>query len=194
MTSCENEAHRPPSGPAPGGPASSGPAPGDPAPISPVPMSPEQARIEGALEEAIARGDFDDLPGAGQPLDLRDRHDPDWWIKRRLADDDIDRDALLPVVMLLRREAEQMDAVLAELPDEDAVREHVEDFNRRVAEDRLRNPLAVSLAPTLDVQARLQRWREKRAQQPRPVVRTEPEGGERTWWRRLLGRSRRPRS
>lgn len=107
-----------------------------------------------AVSEAIARGDFDDLPGAGKPLDLPSRHDPNWWIRRRLQEDDIDRDALLPVVMLLRREHEGLDATLAELRDEHRVREVLEDYNRRVQDDRLRNPMARMLAPTVDVEAR----------------------------------------
>lgn len=116
-----------------------------------------------AVAAAIARGDFDDLPGAGKPLDLPSRHDPDWWIRQRLAADDIDRDALLPAVMLLRREHDELDGTLAALRDEQRVREALEDYNRRVQDDRLRHPMARQIAPLVDVEQRLRVWREAAA-------------------------------
>ena len=37
--------------------------------------------VERKIREATARGEFDDLPGAGEPIaDLDD--DPLWWVKR----------------------------------------------------------------------------------------------------------------
>ena len=141
-----------------------------------------------AIEAAIARGEFDDLPGAGKPLRLPSRHDPDWWIRQRLEDDDIDRDALLPVVMLLRREHDELPEVLAELRDEQQVRELLEDYNRRVQDDRLRHPMARMLAPTVDVEARLEQWRaleRERAVEPVVVETGAPRHRlRRRWWRR----------
>ncbi len=35
------------------------------------------------IREAMERGEFDDLPGAGQPLpDLGESYDANWWVKR----------------------------------------------------------------------------------------------------------------
>lgn len=35
------------------------------------------------IREAIERGEFDDLPGAGRPLsDMGEPYDPSWWVKR----------------------------------------------------------------------------------------------------------------
>jgi hypothetical protein len=137
--------------------------PGDPRPVGP-PMTPREQRIEGAVEEAIARGDFDDLPGAGKPLDLPDTHDPDWWIKQRIEDDDVDRDALLPPVMLLRKEYERLDETLVELLDEDAVRAYAEDYSSRVMRDRLISPNNQQLALTLDPDDAVARWHRVRAE------------------------------
>lgn len=37
--------------------------------------------VERRIREAIERGEFDDLPGSGQPIpDLND--DPLWWVKK----------------------------------------------------------------------------------------------------------------
>ena len=77
-------------------------------------MSTPRDPVEAALEEAIARGDFDDLPGAGKPLDLPDTNDPDWWIKQRLAGDTA-RQATSPEVKELRSESAALKEVVADL-------------------------------------------------------------------------------
>lgn len=153
------------------------------------PMSPHTQRIEGALEEAMARGDFDDLPGAGKPLKLPDGHDPNWWIKQRIEDGDVERDAMLPIVMLLRREHERIDDTLIELQTESQVREHLEDFNDRVLSDRNANPLERMLAPTVDIEARVERWREmrRRVEDERRTALEDADGTpqgarRRRWW------------
>lgn len=46
---------------------------------------------------------------APEALDLPDTHDPDWWVNQRIASGDIDSEALLPVVVLLRKEYERRD-------------------------------------------------------------------------------------
>lgn len=145
---------------------------------------------EDEVQRAIARGDFADLPGAGRPLDLPSTHDPDWWIRQRLEDDDIDRDALLPAVMLLRREHEHLEEEIGELPTEEMVRFHLEDYNRRVLADRRDHPLARMLAPTVDVEERVQSWRAQRAKLP-PASETasakKADGAaprRRRWWQR----------
>lgn len=39
---------------------------------------------ERIVREAIERGEFDGLEGAGKPLRLRFANDPDWWIKEKI--------------------------------------------------------------------------------------------------------------
>ncbi|MFQ6484300.1 DnaJ family domain-containing protein [Brachybacterium epidermidis] len=133
----------------------------DPDPFRPE--DPDPFRPEDPVDAAIARGDFDDLALAGKPLRLPSRHDPDWWIKQRIDEEDVDRDALLPVVMLLRREYERREETLAVLPTELEVREYAEDYTRRVRDDRLRSPMARMLAPEMDPEEAVARWRELRA-------------------------------
>ena len=43
---------------------------------------------------------FDDLPGAGKPLDLPEKHDPDWWVKRLIEREKIT--GLAPAAIGLR--------------------------------------------------------------------------------------------
>ncbi|WP_341854621.1 DUF1992 domain-containing protein [Brachybacterium sp. GPGPB12] len=104
-------------------------------------MDPGVARIESAIEAAARRGDFDDLPGAGKPLDLPDTHDPDWWVNQRIASGDIDSEALLPVVVSLRKEYERRDETLAASPDEKAVREYARGLHRARPRGPAREPL-----------------------------------------------------
>lgn len=168
------------------------------------PMNPQTRRIEGAIEQAVQRGDFDDLPGAGKPLDLPATHDPDWWIKQRLAEDDVDRDALLPAVMLLRREHDALEDTLAAMPEEAAVREYAEDYTSRVLSDRVSNPMARQVAPTLDADEAVEIWRRLRAQKQAEREHgaagatgggtdADDDGGGRSfvarWWGRLSGRN-----
>ena len=92
------------------------------------------AYVETAIQQAIRRGDFDDLPGAGKPLRLTETHDPDWWIRRKIQSEQLR--GLGPPALSLRVEHAELDARLDELSREDDVRDHVEDFNRRVIEAR----------------------------------------------------------
>ena len=43
------------------------------------------AIVEVAIEQAIRRGDFDNLPGSGKPIPGSGAsNDPDWWIRRKI--------------------------------------------------------------------------------------------------------------
>ena len=101
-------------------------------------------------------------PLAGKPLRLPETHDPDWWVKQRLESGDIDPEAVLPVVVLLRREFERRAETLAELRDEEAVREYAADFTRRVHQDRREHPFQRMLAPAWDGDDAVDEWRRLR--------------------------------
>lgn len=120
------------------------------------------AYVETAIQQAIRRGDFDDLPGAGRPLpDLGGTHDPDWWIRRKIEREKLR--GLGPPAIMLRVEHAELDDRLDELGREAEVRETLEDFNRRVIEARrqlLGGPPVVT--PTRDVEAEVAAWRRRR--------------------------------
>lgn len=51
--------------------------------------------IERQLREAIERGEFDDLAGAGEPLAvLNEPYEPTWWVKRWIEREGISRTEL----------------------------------------------------------------------------------------------------
>ena len=41
------------------------------------------------IRSAIKRGEFDRLPGLGRPLYFEETDDADWWIRRKLRDEDL---------------------------------------------------------------------------------------------------------
>lgn len=89
------------------------------------------------VRKAIARGDFDDLPGSGEPIDLPDQHDPEWWIRSLIEREHV---ALLPPSIQLRKDDAALDARLDQLADEKAVRREIDDFNARVIRARYEPP------------------------------------------------------
>ena len=114
------------------------------------------------VKQAMERGEFDDLPGAGKPIrDLGAHHDPDWWTKRLIEREQIT--GVAPPAIGLRREDAELDALLDRETAETEVRRLVEDFNRRVVEARRQlqgGPPVVT--PTRDVDAEVAAWRARR--------------------------------
>lgn len=125
--------------------------------------------VEIAIQQAIRRGDFDDLPGTGRPLEnLQQAHDPDWWIRQKIEREKIT--GLGPPALTLRTESSGLEARLDTAPSETAVREILEDFNGRVVEARRQlqgGPPVVT--PTRDVDEEVMRWRERRAARRRAL-------------------------
>lgn len=120
-----------------------------------------ETAIDRAIREATERGEFDDLPGAGKPLQMRNSGDPDWWLKQLAEREQISPD----MTMSLRREADGFPESLLDLPTEEAVRAVLEDFNERVKADWMRprvGPSSPVVARKVDVDALVEQWRELR--------------------------------
>jgi hypothetical protein len=150
------------------------------------------AYVETAIQQAIRRGEFDDLPGAGRPIPgLGAHHDPDWWIRRKIQSEKLT--GLGPPALTLRVESAELEATLDRMSREDDVRDALTDFNRRVIEARrqlLGGPPVVT--PTRDVESEVTAWRARRAAAARAAADRErldlprPDDGARA------GRRRRP--
>ncbi|WP_044441678.1 DUF1992 domain-containing protein [Agreia bicolorata] len=118
--------------------------------------------VEISIQQAMRRGDFDDLPGAGKPLTgLQNAYDPNWWIRQKIERERLT--GLGPPALTLRTEDSQLDERLDAAPSEDAVRSMLSDFNARIIEARrqLQGGPPVVTAPR-DVDAEVERWRERR--------------------------------
>ena len=133
------------------------------------------AFIETAIQLAIRRGEFDDLPGAGKPLEgLGAHHDPDWWIRRKIERENLT--GLGPPAILLRTEDRELNDQLDLLGREADVRDVLEDFNRRVIEARrqLQGGPPVVTSPR-DVDAEVSAWAERRAaRRSAPAAESDP--------------------
>ena len=117
--------------------------------------------VDRQIREAQERGEFDDLPGAGRPIPGLKRQDPNWWVKGLIEREKISQP--LPPGLALRREVEQLPTTLADVRDEAAARDLVEDLNQRILDLRRRPPDGVPvIVPTVDVEAAVERWRAAR--------------------------------
>ena len=132
--------------------------------------------VEIQIQQAMRRGDFDDLPGAGKPLKNLDRApDPDWWIRQKIEDERIT--GLAPPALTLRTEGEGLEARIDAMYSEPAVRDLLEQFNKRVVEARRQlkgGPPVVT--PTRDVEAEIDGWRGRRTARQRAAAKAEERG------------------
>ncbi|GGD86081.1 DnaJ family domain-containing protein [Microbacterium murale] len=113
------------------------------------------------IRKAIERGEFDDLPGSGEPRDLPDHHDPDWWLKSLMKRERI---MMLPPSIQLRKDDAALDAELDQLSNDAAVRHEVEQFNERVIRARYQLPAGPPLVTMpRDVEATVAAWADRRA-------------------------------
>jgi Domain of unknown function (DUF1992) len=129
--------------------------------------------VEAQIRAAMARGDFDDLPGKGKPLDLPEVHDPDWWVKSYVRREAVDTSALVHPTLALRREAGTFPESLAVLRTEEQVRAVLDDFNRRVVAEWRRAMMGPSLpvvARQVAVEPMIERWRGLRAEIERSEI------------------------
>ncbi|WP_405371858.1 MULTISPECIES: DnaJ family domain-containing protein [unclassified Microbacterium] len=175
-----------------------GESPNDPEPAAPpadeartdaspvAPTAHERALyVETVLQQAFRRGDFDNLPGAGKPLEgLGASDDPDWWIRRKIKAEQLT--GLGPPALRLRVEHAGFDDHVDGLTREDDVREYTEDFTRRVIEARRQlqgGPPVVT--PTRDPDAEVSAWHARRAARLAAAAEEPPPAPpRRPWWRR----------
>ena len=164
-----------------------------------VRVSQWESWVERQIREATERGEFDNLPGTGKPLNLSDAQDPDWWIKRYVAREGLDTSLVVHPTLALRREAAGYPASLVDVPTEDSVREIIRDYNRRVVEDRrqpVRERIMPPVAPRLDVEEMVAGWRVLRDELEREKAATAKRFADemkksvgvdsQPWWRRLF--------
>ena len=113
------------------------------------------------VRKAIARGEFDDLPGQGKPIPLPGQHDPEWWLRSLL---ERERIVLLPPSIQLRMDDAALDDHLDQLTTEAEARREVVEFNDRVVRARYQPPVGPPLITmTRDVEATVAAWAERRA-------------------------------
>lgn len=119
--------------------------------------------IDQQIEDARAKGAFDNLPGEGKPLaDLDEVYDPAWWAKKLVKREQL---SLVPAALAIGRKVEGVLGEIRQLGDEAHVRAKLEELNAEIAKT---NATVTSGPPTriglLDVEEHVALWR---ARQPR---------------------------
>jgi hypothetical protein len=109
--------------------------------------------VEEQIEEAISRGEFDHLPGRGQPLPKGD-DGPGWWARKKIAE--LRREER---VEAFSREIEARMGAIWLLAGEDEVRAAVEGLNQEIASFGA-GPEPIDPESTLMVWRRMWRMRE----------------------------------
>jgi hypothetical protein len=115
--------------------------------------------IDRQIREATERGEFDDLPGAGEPIpDLDKPYDEMWWVKRKLRNEGL---TYLPPSLALRKEAQDaLEAALQASSEADA-RKIVGGINQQIREANRKgiDGPSVMLVP-YDIERVAEQWRE----------------------------------
>lgn len=156
--------------------------------------------IDQQIADAEQRGVFDDLPGAGKPLDLKPTGGDygDRWVRDYARREGVQPDEFLPTPLKLRREIEKLTEEVGGFRSEAEIREVAGDINRRIVEWRripVGPPIHVRLVNADDLVAR---WRAAQtakaarpgspgpASPPTPPSPAPPSPAARRprWWRR----------
>jgi len=162
--------------------------------------------IDQQVADAEKRGLFDDLPGAGKPLDIKPEGGDygQAWVRDYAAREGVPPEEFLPVPLRLRREIERLAETAGEMRSEAEVRETVADINRRIVEWR-RIPVGPPVhVPLVDAEEMAGRWRAAQTAQAAGAARPAPDAeppqpqapqphrpGRRRWWRRSARSHRR---
>jgi len=123
------------------------------------------------ISQAMARGDFEQLPGAGKPLRNLDRDETAYdWAVAKARREGVDTAAMLPPGLALRRERDELPARVAGLTTEAQVRAAAEHYNDRV-QAFWRRPQESRWSPVpglADVEALVAWWSQNRPPAPPP--------------------------
>ena len=140
------------------------------------------------ISQAMARGDFERLAGAGKPLKNLDREETAYdWAVAKARREGVDTAAMLPPGLALRRERDELPARVAGLTSEAEVRAVAEDFNARV-QAFWRRPQESRWSPVpglADIEALVTQWRSTRPPPPPSPAVPPPRPPRRrlTFWR-----------
>ena len=86
--------------------------------------------VERKIRESIEAGEFDNLPGAGQPIaELARPYDELWWLRKKLREEQLSVD---PPTLVLRREYHDTLARIADARTEGEVRRLVAGINEKI--------------------------------------------------------------
>ncbi|MEU6504908.1 MULTISPECIES: DUF1992 domain-containing protein [unclassified Streptomyces] len=127
------------------------------------PGVPFESWVDKQIRDAQRRGEFEELPGAGEPLpaEVDSTYDELWWIKRKLAREGL---SVLPPALALRKEAEDALEAAYAAPSERIARKIIEDVNVKIKDMMFKPPPGPPLGKKpYDVEEVVREWRQRRA-------------------------------
>lgn len=141
--------------------------------------------VGGQISQAMARGDFDGLVGAGQPLSRASLDETGYeWVLAKARKENLDVFGMLPPGLALKKEREDLPRRAESLPSAAAVRALGEDYNERV-QAFWRRPQESRWSPVpglADVDALVAGWELTHPAPPPPPP--APPAVRRRWFRR----------
>jgi hypothetical protein len=148
--------------------------------------------VDHQIVQARERGAFEGLAGAGKPLPRRDKEKSSYeWALEWARREEADPVSMLPSGLVLRKEREDLPALVAAQPTEERARAVLEAHNARV-DAYYRRPVEGVWIPVgmADVEQELTRWRAEHPPVPEPPPAADvptPPSRRRGWWRRRAG-------
>jgi hypothetical protein len=156
--------------------------------------------IDQQVADAERRGVFENLPGAGKPLNIRPgAADGDFgaaWALDYARREGVPPEEMLPTPLRLRREIERLAETAGEFRSEAEVREAAADLNRRIVEWRripVGPPVHVRLVNADDLVARWRKAGAARSERPAAPAAAGPASAAPSrssrrgrWWRARL--------
>ncbi len=118
--------------------------------------------IDRQIREATERGDFDDLPGTGEPIpDLDQPYDENWWTQRKLRSEGL---TYQPPSLALRKVAHEALEAASQAKSEAELRQIIEGINEQIREA---NRKGIAGPPLMlvpyDTDRILEQWRARRS-------------------------------
>ncbi|MEU3419065.1 MULTISPECIES: DnaJ family domain-containing protein [Actinomycetes] len=126
------------------------------------PGVPFESWVDKQIQDAQARGEFERLPGVGEPLpaEVDSTYDELWWVKRKMAREGL---AVLPPALALRKEAEDALTAAYAAPSERMARKIIEDVNAKIRDMMFKPPPGPPLGKKpYDVEDVVREWRRLR--------------------------------
>lgn len=143
------------------------------------PDVPFESWVDRQIRDAESRGEFENLPGAGRPMEAVDApYDELWWIKGKMQGEGI---SILPPTLKLRKEAEDALPLALRARSEREARRIVTELNEKITAALRRPPPGplLNLKP-FDVDAVAAEWRAKHPDRVRPARQDPAASPERT--------------
>ena len=112
--------------------------------------------VDRQIDEAQKKGEFDNLPGKGQPLPGVDgQYSEDWWLKDKIRREKLD---VTPATLISRRRVEDWMETYLTLPSIAQLRTQADHLNEAIEKANQTDLGPLLPQPLIDIDARVAEW------------------------------------